>query len=122
MRTRLLTPERAVAEGALALFGEKYGEEVRVVAMGETRGQRGRERPYSVELCGGTHVRRTGDIGLFKIIGESSVASGVRRIEALTGAAAETYLAGEEDLLRQSAAALRIGPAELPGPARAAGG
>jgi len=121
VRTRLLTPERAVGEGALALFGEKYGDEVRVVALGVTQGGvthgsavDSEERPYSVELCGGTHVRRTGDIGLFKIIGESSVASGVRRIEALTGAAAETYLAGEEDLLRQSAAALRTGPAELP--------
>ncbi len=121
VRTRLLTPERAVAEGALALFGEKYGDEVRVVALGAVgggvthgSGADSEERPYSVELCGGTHVRRTGDIGLFKIVGESSVASGVRRIEALTGAAAETYLAGEEDLLRQSAAALRTGPAELP--------
>jgi alanyl-tRNA synthetase len=116
VRTRLLTPERAVAEGALALFGEKYGDEVRVVALGaaDDTAADSEERPYSVELCGGTHVRRTGDIGLFKIIGESSVASGVRRIEALTGAAAETYLAGEEDLLRQSAAALRTGPAELP--------
>ena len=74
----------------------------------------GEERPYSVELCGGTHVRRTGDIGLFKITGETSIASGVRRIEALTGAAAEAHLAGEEELLRQSAAALRTGPAELP--------
>jgi alanyl-tRNA synthetase len=110
--TRLLTPERAVAEGALALFGEKYGEEVRVVAMGRADGG---ERPYSVELCGGTHVRRTGDIGLFKIVGESSVASGVRRIEALTGAAAEAHLAAEEALLRQSAAALRTSPGELPG-------
>jgi alanyl-tRNA synthetase len=130
-RTRLLTPERAVAEGALALFGEKYGDEVRVVAMGVTHGGAAHggvthwgltrdgagdrdEQPYSVELCGGTHVRRTGDIGLFKIVGESSVASGVRRIEALTGAAAETYLAGEEDLLRQSAAALHTAAAELP--------
>src|SRR5439155_3009274 len=99
VRTRLLTPERAVAEGALALFGEKYGDEVRVVAMGGMNGEmpgeiNGASRPYSVELCGGTHVRRTGDIGLFKIVGESSVASGVRRIEALTGAAAEAYLAG----------------------------
>ena len=111
VRTRLLTPERAVAEGALALFGEKYGEEVRVVAMGAEDGE---EQPFSVELCGGTHVRRTGDIGLFKIVGESSVASGVRRIEALTGAAAEAYLAGEEELLRQSAAALRTRPAEMP--------
>jgi alanyl-tRNA synthetase len=111
VRTRLLTPERAVAEGALALFGEKYGDEVRVVAMGAEDGE---EQPFSVELCGGTHVRRTGDIGLFKIVGESSVASGVRRIEALTGAAAEAHLAGEEGLLRQSAAVLRTSPAEIP--------
>jgi alanyl-tRNA synthetase len=113
VRTRLLSPERAVEEGALALFGEKYGEEVRVVAMGGTRD--GEHRPFSVELCGGTHVRRTGDIGLFKIVGESSIASGVRRIEALTGAAAEAYLAEEEELLRQSAAALHTSPSELPG-------
>src|SRR5207253_3959644 len=111
VRTRLLSPERAVAEGALALFGEKYGEEVRVVAMGAEDGE---EHPFSVELCGGTHVRRTGDIGLFKIVGESSVASGVRRIEALTGAAAEAYVAQEEGTLRDSAAALRTSPTELP--------
>ena len=109
--TRLLSPERAIEEGAMALFGEKYGEEVRVVAMGEADGE---HRPYSVELCGGTHVSRTGDIGLFKTVGESSVASGVRRIEALTGAAAEAYLADEEDLLRQAAGALRTSPIELP--------
>jgi alanyl-tRNA synthetase len=115
VRTRLLTPERAVADGALALFGEKYGDEVRVVAMGRaTDPANDAARPYSVELCGGTHVRRTGDIGLFKITSESSVASGVRRIEALTGAAAEAYLAEEEALLRQSAATLRTSPAELP--------
>jgi alanyl-tRNA synthetase len=113
--TRLLSPEHAVAEGALALFGEKYGEEVRVVAMGTGTDAAGVEvPPYSVELCGGTHVRRTGDIGLFKIVGESSVASGVRRIEALTGAAAEAFLAGEEELLRQSAAVLRTSPSDLP--------
>jgi alanyl-tRNA synthetase len=111
VRTRLLTPDRAVAEGALALFGEKYGDEVRVVAMGAADDE---ERPFSVELCGGTHVRRTGDIGLFKIVGESSVASGVRRIEALTGAAAETHLAHEEDLLRQSAAVLHTSPDDIP--------
>ena len=111
MRTRLLTPDRAVAEGALALFGEKYGEEVRVVAMGAADDP---VRPYSVELCGGTHVRRTGDIGMFKIIGESAIASGVRRIEALTGAAAEAHVAGEEALLRQAASVLRTSPAELP--------
>jgi len=116
VRTRLLTPDRAVAEGALALFGEKYGEEVRVVAMG---GASDEDRPFSVELCGGTHVRHTGDIGLFKIVGETAIASGVRRIEALTGAAAEAFVAGEEEILRQAAAALRTGPAELP--ARIAG-
>lgn len=110
VRTRLLSPELAVEEGALALFGEKYGDEVRVVAMAGDE----EDRPYSVELCGGTHVRRTGDIGLFKTIGESSVASGVRRIEALTGAAAEVYVGDEENLLHQAAAALRTSPAELP--------
>jgi len=71
-------------------------------------------RPFSVELCGGTHVRRTGDIGIFKIVGEMAIASGVRRIEALTGAAAEAYLAEEEGLLREAAAALRTTPSELP--------
>ncbi len=110
--TRLLSPERAVAEGALALFGEKYGDEVRVVSMGGARDGEG--RPFSVELCGGTHVRRTGDIGLFKIVSETAIASGVRRIEALTGAAAEAYLGEEEGWLRQAAAALRTSPAELP--------
>jgi alanyl-tRNA synthetase len=110
--TRLLTPDRAVAEGALALFGEKYGDEVRVVAMGGVLD--GENRPFSIELCGGTHVRRTGDIGLFKIVSETAIASGVRRIEALTGAAAEVYLAEEEELLHQAAAALRTSPAELP--------
>jgi alanyl-tRNA synthetase len=116
VQTRLLTPDRAVAEGALALFGEKYGDEVRVVAMG---GAGDEDRPFSVELCGGTHVRRTGDIGLFKIVGETAIASGVRRIEALTGGAAEVFITGEEEVLRQAAAALRTSPAELP--ARIAG-
>jgi alanyl-tRNA synthetase len=111
VETRLLTPERAVAEGALALFGEKYGDEVRVVAMG---GPAEEGRSFSVELCGGTHVRRTGDIGLFKIIAETAVAAGVRRIEALTGAAAEAHVAAEEGILRQTVAVLRTGPTELP--------
>jgi alanyl-tRNA synthetase len=113
--TRLMTPENAVNAGALALFGEKYGEEVRVVAMGEERETGAASaRPFSVELCGGTHVRRTGDIGLFKIVSESPVAAGVRRIETLTGAAAEAHLAHEEALLREAAAGLRISPEELP--------
>jgi len=89
---------------------------VRVVAMG---GAGDEEQPFSVELCGGTHVRRTGDIGLFKIVGETAIASGVRRVEALTGAAAEAFIAAEEGILRRAAAALRTSPAELP--ARIAG-
>ena len=114
VRTRLMTPDHAVKEGALALFGEKYGDEVRVVSMGEDDGDDLRPRSFSVELCGGTHVRRTGDIGLFKIVSESAVASGVRRIEAVTGAAAEGYVADEEKLLRLAANAIKTAPAELP--------
>jgi alanyl-tRNA synthetase len=113
--TRLMTPDKAVEAGALALFGEKYGDEVRVVAMGEVGEAHGRaQRPFSVELCGGTHVRRTGDIGYFKIVSESAVAAGVRRIEALTGAAAEAYVEQEEELLRQAAETLRATRGELP--------
>src|SRR5262249_42735760 len=108
--TRLMTPDAAVKAGALALFGEKYGEEGRVVSMGgEADGQR-----FSTELCGGTHVRRTGDIGLFKILSDGAVAAGVRRIEALTGAGAEAYVAQQERLIDEAAAALRVQPAELP--------
>jgi alanyl-tRNA synthetase len=109
--TRLLTPDRAVAEGALALFGEKYGDEVRVVSLGADYDE---DRPFSVELCGGTHVSRTGDIGIFKIVGEMAIASGVRRIEALTGAAAEAYVSEEEGTLREAAATLRTTPSQLP--------
>jgi alanyl-tRNA synthetase len=112
--TRLMTPERAVEQGALALFGEKYGDEVRVVSMGDDSGDDHVHRHFSVELCGGTHVHRTGDIGFFKIASESAVASGVRRIEALTGAAAENFVSGEENLLQQAALALKTGAAELP--------
>ncbi len=110
--TRLMDPESAQKAGAMALFGEKYGEEVRVVAMG---GVNDSNINFSVELCGGTHVRRTGDIGLFKIVGESAVGSGVRRIEAVTGVAAETWVADQERMLREAADVLRTGPAELPG-------
>jgi len=110
--TRLMAPEAAVEAGAMALFGEKYGEEVRVVAMG--RMSEAEARNYSVELCGGTHVSRTGDIGLFKIVSESAVAAGVRRIEAVTGASAEAYVVDEERMLKEAAAVLRVGPADLP--------
>src|SRR3546814_2194311 len=85
VETRLMTPDEAIAEGAMALFGEKYGDEVRVVSMGRTGGD---NAPiYSLELCGGTHVASTGDIGLFKVVNEGAVSSGVRRLEAVTGAA-----------------------------------
>ena len=107
--TRLMTPDEAVKAGALALFGEKYGDEVRVVSMG-----RDGEHGFSTELCGGTHVRRTGDIGLFKIIAEGAVAAGVRRIEALTGDAAREHLTQQERRLRDAAAALKTQPAEVP--------
>ncbi len=110
--TRLMTPDAALAAGALALFGEKYGEEVRVVAMGHDADPHGPR--YSVELCGGTHVRRTGDIGLFKIVSESAVGAGVRRIEALTGEAALVHVDAEEALLAEAAAAVRAGASELP--------
>ncbi|MCV0382016.1 MAG: alanine--tRNA ligase [Erythrobacter sp.] len=105
--TRLMTPDDAVAAGALALFGEKYGDEVRVLAMGR-KGEGGRN--YSVELCGGVHVEATGDIGLFRIVSESAVSSGVRRIEALTGEAARQWLVGRDEALKSIAGALRTGP------------
>jgi alanyl-tRNA synthetase len=109
--TRLMTPEAAVEQGAMALFGEKYGDEVRVVAMGEGEGNRS---AYSIELCGGTHVRRTGDIGLLKIVGESGVSAGVRRIEAVCAAAALAYVAENERRLLEVAGSLRANPAEAP--------
>jgi alanyl-tRNA synthetase len=110
--TRLMDTEAAVKAGAMALFGEKYGAEVRVVAMGTQHDQE--THPYSVELCGGTHAKRTGDIGLFKIIAESAVAAGVRRVEAVTGAAAEAWVADQDRLVKDTAAALKIAPADLP--------
>ncbi len=109
--TRLMTPEAAVAEGAMALFGEKYGDEVRVVAMGTGEGHK---PAYSIELCGGTHVRRTGDIGLFKIVSEGGVSAGVRRIEAVTGEAALALVAEGDRRLSETAAVLRTSPAEVP--------
>jgi len=109
--TRLMTPDAAVQAGALALFGEKYGEEVRVVSMGGLDD----DLHFSTELCGGTHVRRTGDIGLFHIVSESAVSAGVRRIEALTRDAARDYLEHQEALLREAAGTLKTSGAELPG-------
>ncbi len=136
--THLMAPDEAVRAGALALFGEKYGEEVRVVAMGEDDGGEddggeddggeddggeddGGEddggvddgASFSTELCGGTHVRRTGEIGLLKVVGESASAAGVRRIEALTGAAALDFLNAREAELGRAAAALKAPPGEL---------
>ncbi len=111
--TKLMDPESAIQAGAMALFGEKYGDEVRVVAMG-TQGGPG-QHEYSVELCGGTHVSRTGDIGLFKIVDESAVASGVRRIEAVTGAAAELWVTDQQSLVGQAAAALKVAARDIPG-------
>ncbi|OZA91800.1 MAG: alanine--tRNA ligase, partial [Erythrobacter sp. 34-65-8] len=112
--TRLMSPDDAVEAGALALFGEKYGEEVRVLSMGRKGTQAdGAERTYSVELCGGTHVRATGDIGLFRIVSESAVSSGVRRIEALTGEAARQWLVGREEALKAVAGTIKASPDEV---------
>jgi len=107
--TRLMTPDDAIEAGAMALFGEKYGDEVRVLSMGRSSG----DRTYSVELCGGTHVRATGDIGVFRIVSESAVSSGVRRIEALTGEGARQWLVGREDALKNAAGLLRTNPEDV---------
>ena len=106
--TRLMTPDEAIAAGAMALFGEKYGDEVRVLAMGAVD-----DHAYSVELCGGTHVRATGDIGVFRIVGESAVSSGVRRIEALSGEGARAWLVGRDEALKATAALLRTTPDDV---------
>jgi len=102
--TLLMTPDEAIEAGAMALFGEKYGDEVRVVSMGDD---------YSTELCGGTHVERTGNIGLIKILSESAVAAGVRRIEALTGKVALDYLESQDEALLKVANILKTKPGEV---------
>lgn len=106
--TQTSTPEEAMKAGAKALFGEKYGDEVRVVSMGHEHDV------YSVELCGGTHVERLGDVGMFKILSESGVSSGVRRIEAITGLAVEDYVADMENSLIMMAQTLKVGVKAVP--------
>jgi alanyl-tRNA synthetase len=109
--TRLMAQDEAIASGARALFGEKYGDEVRVVAMGEGSGN---TMGWSVELCGGTHVGRTGDIGLVSVLGDSGVAAGVRRIEALTGRAARQNANNQIQLVKAAAAELKAPLEEMP--------
>ncbi|MGI9356633.1 MAG: DHHA1 domain-containing protein, partial [Rhizobiaceae bacterium] len=114
--TTLMAVDDAIELGAQAQFGEKYGDEVRVVAMGDTGDELGDtgNRPWSLELCGGTHVGKTGDIGLVTVVSDAAVSSGVRRIEALTGDAARHYLQQQDARLRNAAAALKAAPADVP--------
>jgi alanyl-tRNA synthetase len=121
VETRIMTPDDARALGAQALFGEKYGDEVRVVSMGRLAGSgKGADKAtYSLELCGGTHVGRTGDIGAFVLLGDSASSAGVRRIEALTGQAALAYLRSQDAWLGQAASTLKAQPAEVPGRVKA---
>ena len=111
VETRLMALDDARASGAMALFGEKYGDEVRVVAMGPVRP--GASKAWSVELCGGTHVQRTGDIGLIKVVAESASAAGVRRLEALTAEGARAYLAEQDMRVKEAASVLRTRPEDL---------
>lgn len=115
VETRIMTPDAARELGAQALFGEKYGDEVRVVSMGmqDGSGKGSDGQTYSLELCGGTHVRQTGDIGLFVALGDSASSSGVRRIEALTGEAAFDYLAGQDRKIGEVAGMLKAPSAEV---------
>jgi alanyl-tRNA synthetase len=116
VETRIMTPDDAREIGAQALFGEKYGDEVRVVSMGrlEGSGKGGNGDVYSLELCGGTHVRQTGDIGMFITLGDSASSAGVRRIEALTGDAAYAHLSTQSSALAAAAAELKSQPADVP--------
>jgi alanyl-tRNA synthetase len=113
VETRLMSLDDARETGAMALFGEKYGDEVRVVSMGVGQSGEKANKPWSVELCGGTHVRRTGDIGLIRIVGESASAAGVRRIEAVTAEGARAYLAEQDARVRELAGLLRTRPEDV---------
>ncbi len=112
VETRLMDRDSAIATGAMALFGEKYGDEVRVVSMGTAIEGEKAGKTYSVELCGGTHVGRTGEIGLIAVVSEGAVAAGVRRLEALTGATARRHLLEQDRRIRDIAAKLRVRPEE----------
>jgi alanyl-tRNA synthetase len=115
VETRLMALEDAMQSGARALFGEKYGDEVRVVSMGDVFSQDGKKanKAWSVELCGGTHVARTGDIGVVRVVGESASSAGVRRIEALTADGARAYLAEQDARVRELASLLRTRPDDV---------
>ncbi|MEL6169445.1 MAG: alanine--tRNA ligase [Pseudomonadota bacterium] len=120
VETRIMTPDDARALGAQALFGEKYGDEVRVVSMGKAATGKGSDgQTWSIELCGGTHVARTGDIGAFVTLGDSASSAGVRRIEALTGQAALDYLSGQDHRLAETASVLKSQASEVPDRVRA---
>lgn len=110
--TKLMSPEAAIKAGAMALFGEKYGDEVRVLALGNPL-DADTDKPYSVELCGGTHVARTGDIAVFKVVSEGAVAAGIRRVEAVTGEAARQYLETQASITRAIADTLKSKPEEI---------
>ena len=109
-KTQLMAPDAAIEAGAMALFGEKYGDEVRVLSLGQDADG----TDYSVELCGGTHVEQTGDIALFKIVSEGAVAAGIRRVEAVTGEAARQYLEARAGLAQAAADQLKAKPEDVP--------
>jgi len=109
--TKLMSPDAAIEAGAMALFGEKYGDEVRVLSLGKPIDDTPKD--YSVELCGGTHVERTGDIALFKIVSEGAVAAGIRRVEAVTGEAARSYLEVQAGITRGLADTLKAKPEDV---------